>query len=198
VKKNSAIRRRPGMGMIAIGLGIILSAGATWRASSAVFTATTANGADTFATGNVALVDNDSAAAMFTVSGMKPGSTGQSCITVTYNGSLAAGVRLYGTSPSATNSLDGQINLQVEESTASSTFGASCTGFTSPTTLYNGAMSTFGTTYTQYSNGLSTWAPSGSGQVHSYRFTYTLSSSAPNSVMSSTASITFTWEANNT
>ena len=189
---------RPAAAVAAVGAGALLAVALTWQGSAALYTASTANGPDSFATGNVALVDNDSASAMFATTGLRPGSTGQSCITVTYNGTLAAGVRLYATSESATNSLDGQLNVQVEESSASTTFGASCTGFSAPTTLFNGTLAAFASTYTQYSNGLSTWAPSGAGQVRSYRVTYTLASTASSSVTSSSASVTFTWETSNT
>src|SRR3712207_7319239 len=41
------------------------------------------------------LSDDDSGSAMFTATGLKPGSTGTKCIQVTYGGSLAAAVKLY-------------------------------------------------------------------------------------------------------
>lgn len=195
---NASGTRRARVGSVAIGVAILLAAAATWNAPSVVFGATTTNGADSFATGSVVLTDNDSGGALLIVTGLRPGSTGQSCVTVTYGGSLAAGVRLYGTAAAATNALDGQVNLQVEESTASASYGASCAGFSSPITLDNGTLSTFASTYTQYSTGLSTWAPTGAGQVRTYRFTYVLSAGAPSSVANGSASITLTWEANNT
>jgi len=170
-----------------------------WQASNAAFTATTTNGAQSFSTGSVAISDNDGGSGvLFTVSGLKPGSTGTACITVSYTGSLAAGVRLYGTSPSTTNSLSSYVLLQIDETTGSGTITyPSCTGFGASTTLFNSTLASFGSAKTSYATGLSSWNPGGSA-TRDYRFTYTLDSAAPNTTMSSSAAITFVWEAQNT
>ena len=85
-------RRRPWVALLAI-VGVIGSSAMVWQASNAAFTATTNDGVNSFAAGTVALSDNDLGTALFSATNLKPGSTGQACIRVTYSGTLAAGVR---------------------------------------------------------------------------------------------------------
>lgn len=177
--------------------GIVASSLVMWRASNAAFTATTTNGADTFSTGSVVISDNDSGTALFSVTNMKPGSTGVACIRVSYTGTLTAPVKLYGTSHSTTNALSSYIDFQVEESTgAGVTTFPSCAGIGATSTLFNSTLASFASSHTSYANGVSSWTPTTTAS-RDYRITYTLSSSAPNSTMSSTSSITLTWEAQN-
>ncbi len=177
--------------------GIVASSMVMWRSSNAAFTATTQNGSDSFSTGSVILADNDSGTALFSVTNMAPGDTGSACLRVTYSGTLASDVRLYASAVATTNSLSSYITLQIEESTgAGTTTFPSCAGIGATATLFNSTMASFASTHTSFATGVSSWAPS-STTSRDYRFTYTLSSSAPNSTMSSTASVTLTWEAQN-
>lgn len=167
-----------------------------WQASNAAFTSTTANGANSFSTGSVVISSNPGSA-LFNLTGLKPGDTGAACITVTYSGSLAANVRLYATSPSTTNSLSSYITLQIEQSSGNSTITApACTSFSTAGNIYNSTMDSFGSTYTNFGGGIAAWSPTGASS-RDYRITYTLSGSAPNTTQSSSAAVTFTWEAQN-
>ena len=185
--------RRSHTPAILVAVAIMVASMVTWRTSSVLFTATTSNGPQSFSTGSVTLTDNDLGVALFSVTNMKPGATGQQCIKVTYGGTLAATIKVYGTGLTATNALDTYLNIQIEEGSTSATTFPSCSGFTASGTIFNAALSTLGT---NYSGGVGTWAPSGSA-AKDYRITYTLSSAAPNSTQSSTAAVTFTWEAQN-
>lgn len=193
---RSAPTRRPSRGVpvILLSLVLLLVTAVTLRASNALFTATTTNDTNTFSTGSVALSDNDAGAALFTVSGLKPGSTGSACIRVTYSGTLPASVKLYGTGLTATNSLDQYITLVVDEGTNSTGSAGACGTWSGSTTVSTTTLTAFPTTY---GGGAGTWAPSGAA-TKDYRFTYTMSAAAPNTVMNSTASVTFVWEAQNT
>jgi hypothetical protein len=168
-------------------------------ASYSAFTASTTSPASSWAVGTVALADDDSSTALFTATGLKPGSTGTKCIVVTSSGTLASTVKLYGTSPATTNALASSITLAVVQGTGGS-FG-SCTGFAplaSGSSVYSGTLAAFGTSATNFSNGLGNWAPTGSAsETRTYQFTYTVDSAAPNSTQGGTASIGFTWEAQN-
>src|SRR3954452_13614112 len=132
---------------------VLASGGLVWQSSYSAFSATTASPTNNWSAGTVALSDDDSNTAMFTASYLKPGATGTKCIAVSSAGSLASTVKLYGTSYDTTNGLAGNINLKVEEGTGATS--ASCTGFTAGSTLYDGAMSTFGTTKTSFATGVS-------------------------------------------
>jgi hypothetical protein len=190
--RNDSSRRRSSAPLL-IALGLVVASLVTWRTSSALFTATTANGSNSFGTGSVAVSDNDTGTSLFTVTGMKPGSTGSACIKVSYTGTLASTIKVYGTSESATNALDTYLTISIEEGSTAVTTFPSCTGFVTSSTVFNNTLNTIGGTFAA---GYGTWAPSGSASKD-YRITYTLSAAAPNSTMSSTASVTFTWEAQN-
>jgi hypothetical protein len=189
-------RRRTGpLGLLAAAAGLLVASTMVWKASTAAFTATTTNGVNTFSAGTVVLTDNDSTNVLFNVGALAPGASGSACIRVTYNGTLTSDVRLYASGLSATNAIDTYLNLQVEDGGFSSlpTF-PSCTNFVAGATIFNSTLNSFGGK-TTWAAGVGSWTPTGAGQTTDYRFTYTLSSSAPNGVQGSTASLSFVWEA---
>jgi len=203
-------RRPGGVAIIALAvvLGLIGSGVLVWHASYAAFTATTSNGANSFAAGSVQLSDDDAATAMFSVTGLTPGATASSCITATYNGNVAtAGVKLYiaagglvkgGSGP---DYLSSYLTMKVEEGTDTNptSFG-DCTGFTADGVgqpILNNTLTNIASTNTNYATGAGTWAPSVAASKKVYRFTYTLSAAAPNTIQGLTDTATFTWEAQN-
>jgi len=178
---------------VAVGTSVI------WQTSSAAFSATTSSGVNNWQTGGVSLTDDDgTSGVMFTATGLKPGSTGERCITVTASGSLPAAIRLYGSGLAQTNSLATYIDLVVTKGTGGS-FG-SCTDFSQDASspgVFTGSLATFGST-TDYANGYPTWTTAGgSPENRTFRFTYTLDANAPTTTENSSASITFTWETQN-
>mgnify|MGYP001021391318 CR=1 FL=1 len=161
--------------------------------------ATTTNGVNTFATGTISLADNDSNGLLFSPAAMNPGDTLARCIRVRYTGSITtSNVRLYTTGESATNSLDQYITIKIEQGTDATGGGpafGNCTNFTPAVTLFNTAsLQNLSLNKYDFATGLDTWQPVANNETRDYRFTYTFSSSAPNSVMASTAQVTFTWE----
>jgi hypothetical protein len=183
----------------AIPLAMLASAMVVGTASYSAYSSTTVNPASNWATGTVKLSDDDVSNAMFAATGLKPGSTGSKCITVTSSGSLASSVKMYGTNASTTKELARYIDLTITQGTGGS-FG-SCSGFTPlPTgsSVFSGTLEAFGSTATGYASGVGTWNPSGdTSESRTYQVSYTLSSSAPDSTQGGTAAITFTWEAQN-
>ena len=183
--------------LIGVPVALVASGAIVSTASYSAFSATTQNPTSNWTAGSVALTDDDGGSALFSATNLKPGSTGEKCITVTSTGSLPSTVKLYGTNASATKALDANMTLVVEQGTGGG-FG-SCTGFTPATTsgtLYSGLLSNF--TAANFASGLGTWAPTGTAsESRVYRFTYTVSSTAPNSVQGGTAALGFTWEAQN-
>ena len=180
----------------AIPAAVLASGALVWQSSYSAFSATTANPTSNWASGTVALSDDDSSTAMFTASNLKPGATGVKCIAVTSTGSLASTVKLYGTAYATTNALADNINLKVEQGTGATT--ANCAGFTGASTLFDSTLSSFGTTKTSFANGVGTWAPTGTAsETKSFRVTYTLSATTPDSAQGGTAALGFTWESQN-
>jgi hypothetical protein len=182
---------------IVVGLVGVVAGVGTYSA----FSGTTSNSGNAFAAGTVSLSDNDLGSAMYSVSNAKPADFAQSCITVTYGGSLPANVRLY--TGSSSGSLGPYLTLVVQPGHGTVSFGSTCTNFVADgSAIYNGTLSSFASTYTNFTNGLAlkntnqaslTWNQK---DAVVYKFTVTLANDNNAQGLSSTA--TFTWEAQNT
>jgi hypothetical protein len=169
-------------------------------ASYSAFSATTSDNANNWSMGSVALSNDATNGALFSASNLKPGATGTNCIAVTSSGSLPSAVKLYATDVHQTNALASYVTLQVKQGTGGG-YGT-CSGFTASSgadgTLYNDSLATFATTRTNYATGIGTWKPAGDkADSRTYQITYTVSPDAPASLMGATASLGFTWEAQN-
>jgi predicted ribosomally synthesized peptide with SipW-like signal peptide len=189
-----------GLSMLVVGLlGVVAGLG-TWSA----FSDTTANSGNTFASGTVDLNDDDSGSAMLSLNNAAPGASDTACINVTYNGSLPASVRMYGTT--AGTGLDQYLDLVVTRGTIAAPAFDSCAGFAPDVANYG-----FGPGGIVYSGTLQGYADNyGAGQVdpqsgspeswtngesHAYRFVVTVQDN--NGAQGKNASQTFTWEARN-
>lgn len=186
---------------LALVLGVLglIAAGGTYAA----FSSTTTNPDNRFDAGSVALSDNDGGTALLSLSGAVPGDSNTRCITVTYNGSLAAAVRLYGT---VSGSLPSYLQLTVTRGTDPAPSFASCSGFTAdssdyigagPGVIYSGSLASFPSSF---ASGIvdpapgapATWTTS---EAHTYQFTVSLNNDPAAQGLSGSAS--FTWEARN-
>jgi hypothetical protein len=182
--------------LVAVPAAVAVSGLVVSQASYSAYSATTVNPTNNWATGTVALTDDDTNTAAFTASNLKPGSTGTKCIAVTSSGSLASSVKLYGTSPATTKNLAANIDITISQGVGG-TFGE-CTGFLPAATLYSGTLDQLGKTATGYANGLGTWTPSGKGsETRTYQITYTVNAQAPDTTQGGTAALGLTWEAQN-
>jgi hypothetical protein len=197
--------RRYALVLAAIALVVTIAGAQTWAA----YSATTDNAANSFATGTVELTDNDNGAALLTLAAAVPGATDTGCITVTYTGSLASAVRLYGTtSTGGTGGLDAYLDLRIRRGSftgAASAFDA-CTNFTPDSTDYgSGAGVVYDGTLLAYpddhatgvvdppAGGAETWT---TGESHVYELQVTLRDDI--NAKGKTANQIFTWEARNT
>jgi hypothetical protein len=185
-------RRRPRSvrtaAVVSAGTALVLAAALVWHSAYAGFSDVTTALPATIGTGTLTLTDDDSAVRMFALTGLKPGATGSSCITVTAGGTAPSTVKLYGTGRSSTNALGNYLNLRVE--TGSKSAGCS---IASPTTVYSGTLTAFPTS--GWSSGVGTLTSLGRSTSLTYKITYTLSSSTPSNAQNSTATMTFVWEA---
>lgn len=188
-------------------LGIIASGVLVWQASYAAFSATTTNPNNNFSAGSVTLTDDHQpSTVLFNASALKPGSTGSSCIKVTYNGSLASTVKMYVKSGDLTNTAPGDLSpyltLQIAEGTGNaadcSDFGGTPSNIYNPTGVGDTAktLSDFSTNRSTFGTGVSGFAPTGSGQSKTYKITYWLQDQSAAQGKNST--VKFTWEAQNT
>lgn len=207
---NGVHRRKPrsaaklGLTMLVVALLGAVAAIGTWSAFSSV----TSNPGNSFTAGSVTLSDNDSGSAMFNMTGMLPGSTEAGCIKISYTGSVASTVRLYGTTGGT--GLDQYLDVKVTRgiNTPSDPSFDSCTNFSADATnyigagagvIYNGTLQGYADNYTAglvdpTSGSPESWT---NPENHVYRFDITLQSSAPNAAQGLTATQEFTWEARN-
>lgn len=181
-------------------IGVVAGIG-TWSA----FSATTSNDGNSFASGTVAIGDDDANGAIFNLAAMEPGATDFGCLVVTYTGSLDANVRMYGVTGGS--GLDAYLDLKVTRGTKSSGAFDDCTNFTADVTNYtgNGAGVVYLGTLQAYPDSwaaglqdapgaLESWATS---EAHAYRIDITLQSAAPVGAQGKSATQQFTWEAQN-
>lgn len=179
---------------LAVPFALLASGGLVYQSSYAAFSGTTNNPANSWAAGQVVLTDDDSGAAMFTATKLKPGSTGQKCIVVSSTSTVASTLKMYSSAVTTTNALSTYLNLTVEEGTGGS-FG-SCVGFSPGGTDFTGTLANLGTTATGFASGVGSFALTGTPtETRTYRFTYTVDAATPNSVQNGTAAATFVWEA---
>lgn len=174
---------------------LAMVSGLVFQTSSAAFSGTTANTGNSFAAGTVSLSDDDAGSAMFSLTNLKPGDSSTKCIQLTYTGSLATSIKMYGAIGGGT-SLGQYLTVTITSGTPG-TF-ADCSTFAG-TQIYTGTLANFATTYTNWASGLSdaNWTPSTNGQTRAYKFVVSLQDN--NSAQGLTATSTsFTWEAQNT
>lgn len=167
------------------------------------FSSTTDNPGNTIATGSVAISDNDGGVSkLFTVTAGKPGVDYDSCMRVTYTGSLPALVKM--TVPTTVGALAADLDLDVIAGTQPADdarpFG-DCNGFVaSGGNLFgDGATDTLATfaNFKTWDNGLA-HNPGGDwtqGENVVYRFRVNVQDDAPQGVATDT--FTVKWEARN-
>lgn len=92
--------------------------------------------------------------------------------------------------------------MKVEEGTDTNPGSfADCTGFSADASgqpILDDTLSNIAAANTDYATGAGgAWAPSTAGSQKVYRFTYTLSASAPNGIQGLSDTVKFTWETQN-
>jgi Camelysin metallo-endopeptidase len=196
-----------GSRLVATVIVVFVVAAASGAGVWGAFVGQATNAGNSFASGTVALSDNDSGGSMFSLSGWKPGDTASRCIKVTYDGSLTADVRLYGTTTGS--GLDPYLGLTVTRGTYSPTEPgfSSCTNFTPDSTtyitgqaagvVYAGTLQDFPDAYASGIVDPTSGSPEDwtTGEAHVYKFQLAQGDNV--TARSKNATQTFTWEARN-
>jgi predicted ribosomally synthesized peptide with SipW-like signal peptide len=190
--------RRALLSALAIGVVAAVSGAGTFAA----FSSSTGNSGNRFEAGTVSISDNDAGGTMLTLSNARPGDSTTGCIAVTYGGTLAADVRLYG---NVNGALAPYLTLTVTRGTDPSPSFPGCAGFTADGANYIGAgagivyqgnlssyPATWGGGIVDAPGSAETWT---GGEQHVYRFRVTLQNNSAAEGLS--ASSSFTWEARN-
>jgi len=182
-------RLRKSLQVVVALIALLLVGVVTVDRSQAAFSDTTSNTTNSFNAGTVVLTDDDAATALFTASGMSPGSPVVECIELTYSGSITpADIRMYGTD---TGVLSQYLDLTIEVGTGG-TFG-DCTLFAPATTIYTGTLDNFTATHTAWATGLATFTAAANPTLQVLRFTVDVQDN--NAAQGQSATAGFTWEA---
>ena len=180
-------------------LAALLTLGVVGQASYAAFSSRVVNTGNNLAAGTVLLNDDDSGSALFALTNLKPGASGSRCIAVTSTGTLPSAVKLYASDATTTKSLSTYVTWTVTQGTGGTY--SSCTGFSalsSGASVYSGTLGGFTGAATTYATGLGSWTPSGNASdTRTFQFSYTLSTTTPDTAQGGTATFGLTWEAQN-
>jgi predicted ribosomally synthesized peptide with SipW-like signal peptide len=193
------VARRVLLTALVLGALAAVSAAATYSA----FSSQTSSSGNSFAAGTVLITDNDAGTAMLALSNAQPTGSDTSCILLTYSGTLASTVRLYGT---VSGALAPYLTLTVTRGTDSSPSFDSCAGFSADATdyigagagvIYQGKLSAFPSAYASGLVDPTSASPESwtSSETHSYRFVVSLQND--NAAQGQSATASFTWEAQN-
>lgn len=180
----------------AFALTFILVALLVVTSSKAAFVAQNDNTTNTVTAAAIDLGDNDANAAMFSSTGLMPGTNVQKCIEVTYTGNIdPLPVQIYATS-APTGTLATYLNLTIDVAAANGDAFGTCTNFGlvgGSTNVYTGTLAGFASTYPSYASSRSTtWDPTGTGQARAFRFTVSVQDNAAAEGLTSTFG--FSWE----
>lgn len=170
--KTPSHRTRKVVALSTAPVAILLAGVLVWQGSQAAFTSTTRNSGNAWSTGQVLLTDDDNGVAGFTVENLIPGDTGEKCIKVTSNSTVAGEVRAYVANlAKSAQGLEDHIKLKVEIGTGGNF--ASCANFVSearPDAPGLQPLSTLNTVNTDYASGGAAWDTEGtSGESKTYR-----------------------------
>jgi hypothetical protein len=189
---------RPGQrrGLVAV-LSLLLVGSLVWQSASAAFFGSTTKPTNSFTAGTVSITSSAAGSATFTLTGLKPGSTGSSCVLVTYTGNLASSVKLYGGNYVNTDAVAGAGHLAANVTlTVDQGSGTTCGAFGTSTNILNETVAAFGTNRTAFGSGVGSWTPSTNGTAKPYLITYLVGND--NAAQGDLARVDLIWEAQST
>jgi len=203
---NKNKRRRRALRAAAPVAGLLAAGLLVWQGSYAAFSATTQNNTDAWVTGSLALTNNGGTAvyagtttATFNELALKPGSTGQKCITVKSTGTAAGSLKMYENAlADSAPSLGAQIQLTVLAAPVAADVLVGCGGFPAVGTtavVTNQPLTTMPGTYLTATGPV---AVASGTQLVAYEINWTFVSTGTtagdNALQSKTVTAGFTWE----
>lgn len=179
-------------------VAIVAAAALIWQSSYAAFTSTTRNSGNEWATGSVALTDDDAGSARFQVQNMEPDDTDTKCITVTANASDTGVVKGYAVNPvTSPQGLENYVIVSVDFGTGGGF--SSCTGFTSEGTIIPDTSLADLAAFNSYETGAGGWTVTAGEHSRTYKITWTfdtsgLTQSQIDNLQDAQTGIDFQWE----
>jgi spore coat-associated protein N len=179
-----------------LALGALLTlalASAAVVGSGADFTASSANPANTFSSGTLAISNSSDNAAVFTASNLRPGGASQSgTVDIGNTGSLSGLFKLSRgaiADSGSTSDLSPMLKMAILDCGTFASGTPTC-GDSDDTSVYDGALPGIGT-----SGSPITLGTFDGGDKHRYKFTVSLDPSADNSYQGGTSTVDFNWTA---
>jgi len=176
MSRHSTTPHRPIAARILIPVATLIAAAALTVGTGADFVSSSANTANSFATGTLSQSNSKPNAAIFSLNNLKPGDSLVGKVTIANTGTLASNFKLTET---ATNGFVNKNNLTLRITTTAAP----------NTTVWSG---TFGALTTAGALALGDYA---AGESREYIFTVTLAQSADNTEQGKTASASYAWDA---
>lgn len=156
---------------LATPVAVLVAGGMVWQASYAAFSGQTRNSGNEWSTGSVALTDDDSGSARFSVTNMTPGDTETKCITVTADASVPGTVKGYAVNAKIDNvTLAEAVTFTVRSGTGGSF--ATCDGFTAEETVIPSASLNDLSMINTYEAGVGGWAVTEGTQSRTYEIAW--------------------------
>ena len=166
--------------LAALPLAVVISGVVVGTSSYAAFSDTTENAGNSWATGKVAISDDDEGQALFEVAGLLPGDTGSNCLTVTAD-------------TTDLEALGSSLVVGVERGDVDAT----CERFIAEgEPLFAGSLADLAAS-TSFADGVGDWSVPAGTTDSLWRVTYHLADGATNAVQEAEAATTFVWEAQN-
>jgi len=199
--KHTTRARRGRLLRIGTALGLLLSVAVVWQSSRSAFTDTTTNPGNSFTAASVTVTNDKNGTALFNLSGLKPGDSGDNCIVVTYSGTYTnSTVNFYVdnlTDNSTGSAWGGGIQLTV------TTGGGSCPvgSITGPTTPVNAQTLTALSAAHDFPGGTSmyAWATPATGATRPYNVHYQVSNAlvddGTQGIQGKTVTVDLVWQA---
>ena len=173
---------------------LVLATGAV-VSSGADFTATSANPANTFASGTLSMLNSKDGVAVLSASNMRPADPPQAgTVDIENSGSLSGAFTLSRGTPADSdedNPLSGKLNVTVVDCGAFAGSTAPDCGDADDVSRYSGTLAQMGTTGHEI-DALGTYA---AGAKHRYRFTVALDGSAGNAYQGDSSTVKFDFTA---
>lgn len=157
--------------MVATPVAILAASLLVWQSSYAAFSGTTRNSGNNWATGSVALTDDDNGAARFQAADMVPNQTETKCITVTAKATVPGVVKGYtANAVPSPSGLQNYVKVGMKYGTGGG-FG-SCDGFVEGGTLFPPTSLASLSSFNSYANGPGSWAVTAGTQSRTYQLSW--------------------------
>lgn len=183
---------------LATPVAVLVAGGMVWQASYAAFSGQTRNSGNEWSTGSVALTDDDSGSARFSVTNMTPGDAETRCIAVTADASVPGTVKGYAVNAKIDNvTLAEAVTFTVRSGTGGSF--ATCDGFTPAETVIPNASLNDLSMINTYEQGVGGWDVTEGTQSRTYEISWSfdtagLTQTEIDSLQGDVVGLDFQWE----